>query len=126
VNPSAFAKTHAAAFPAGKAWRPEDFQTYFDRPNTLVAGDENSFIIGTFVIDEAEILTVATKPAHQKQGKARAAMSAFIENAQNKGVARIFLEVAAVPAGECFAVRCHLDGTPPAAALTTKTKQKQR
>jgi len=95
VNPEDFALTHAKSFPAGKGWITADFQTYFDRDTTIIGGDAASFVLGTAILDEAEILTVATDPPVQRQGKARAALQDFVNHAEARGVSRIFLEVAA-------------------------------
>lgn len=94
MNPEAFARTHAQTFPAGKAWAPADFQTYFDRDTTIIGGTAESYVLGTAIHDEAEILTVATAPDHQRQGKARAALDEFLNHAIVRKISKIFLEVA--------------------------------
>jgi len=94
VNPEEFAKTHAQTFPAGKCWTVADFETYFARDMTVVGGDATSFVIGTALLDEAEILTVATAPERQRKGLARAALQDFISQCRARGVTCIFLEVA--------------------------------
>lgn len=95
MNPDDYAQTHAKSFPAGKGWAATVFRTYFDRATTIVGGDAQSFVLGTVILDEAEILTVATDPAVQRQGKARAALRDFVNHADARNVTRVFLEVAA-------------------------------
>lgn len=62
---------------------------------TVVGGDATSFVIGTALLDEAEILTVATAPDQQRKGFARKALQQFITQTRLRGVTCIFLEVAA-------------------------------
>lgn len=87
------AATHALVFPAPQVWAARDFLGLFDTRGILLTGDAESFVLGRVLFGEAEILTLATHPAHQRQGRARAALAAFTQQAQACGAETIFLEV---------------------------------
>jgi len=53
------------------------------------------------VVDEAELLTIATHPDNQRQGLARAVMTAWRDIAAQRGAETAFLEVAADNAPAC-------------------------
>lgn len=65
----------------------------------LLAPDQSeqiiSFVLFQRVLDEAEILTLATAPAHQKQGHAKALLKAAFGHLTERGVRRCLLDVAA-------------------------------
>lgn len=52
-------------------------------------------MLGRVVMDEAEVLTLATNPADQRKGLARAVLGEFLQRAAQNGADRVFLEVAA-------------------------------
>ena len=47
----------------------------------------------TIALDEGEILNVATHPSHQRQGHARRVLLALMEEAKQRGLVRLTLEV---------------------------------
>src|ERR1700704_2406790 len=51
--------------------------------------------VGRFLLDEAELLTIAVRPAHRRTGAGRALLQAVIERARGAGARRLFLEVGA-------------------------------
>ena len=53
------------------------------------------FILCRAVADEAEILTLATAPAHRRRGVAQALLRAAMDGATARGARAMFLEVAA-------------------------------
>lgn len=88
--------------PQAAQWRAEDyFQLAHDPLGTvLVAEVDNAklprvagFAAFHRVMDEAELRNMAVAPLHQRQGLARALLSAAILELQANGVSRIFLEV---------------------------------
>lgn len=93
--PEALAATHAAAFADTRPWSADEFATLLAAPGALLTGDARSFVLGRVVLDEAEVLTVATRPEARRRGLARARLAAFIEAARAAGAATLFLEVAA-------------------------------
>jgi len=87
------ALTHIAAFGADRAWSATDFARYLADPSALVEGDAQSFIILRLAGPEAEILTVATHPAVQGQGRARTVLQRSLDHLCSVGVEEVFLEV---------------------------------
>lgn len=93
-DPAALARTHRAANRLDRAWSASEFAGLLAAAGTILAGDAESFVLGRVTLDEAEVLTLATAPAVQRQGRARAALAAFARAAQARGAVRLFLEVA--------------------------------
>lgn len=94
MTPEALAQTHLAAFPKGGHWSPEAFAKLMSQKGMILAGDAKSFVLARVILDEAEVLTVATHPDFRGQGRAKAVMEEFLRNALSRGVSRVFLEVA--------------------------------
>lgn len=96
MTPETMARLHARAF-AGqmRAWSTAEFQSLIDSPLTFVTGDARAFALGRAIADEAELLTLATDPAHRRHGLARACLASFETAARAHGARRAFLEVAA-------------------------------
>lgn len=96
MTPETLAATHARAFAGqGRGWSAAEFAALLDSPHVFAAGDARAFALGRVIADEAELLTLATDPAHRRAGLARAALTAFEAEARTRGAARGFLEVAA-------------------------------
>ncbi|MAU52788.1 MAG: ribosomal-protein-alanine acetyltransferase [Roseovarius sp.] len=95
MTPEALAATHARAFAGqGRAWSAAEFAALLASPHVFVTGDARGFALGRVIADEAELLTLATDPGHRRQGRAHACLAAFAEEAQARGAATAFLEVA--------------------------------
>lgn len=95
MTPATLARVHAAAFTQDRPWSADEFAGLLGSRGVILCGDARSFLLGRVVADEAEVLSVATDPAHQRQGLARAALAEFEHAAREAGAARAFLEVAA-------------------------------
>ena len=93
-TPEAMAETHAAAFAPARPWRREEFSDLLATPGCFSLGDAACFALVRVIADEAELLTIATDPAHRRQGLARARMVAWMAEAATRGATRAFLEVA--------------------------------
>ncbi|NRB21056.1 MAG: GNAT family N-acetyltransferase [Rhodobacteraceae bacterium] len=89
------ATTHAAAFTQSRPWTKAEFAAFLDSPLTFAVGDERCFALVRVIVDEAELLTIATHPAHRRQGLARALMTSWRQLATQRGAETGFLEVAA-------------------------------
>ncbi|MCB1334916.1 MAG: GNAT family N-acetyltransferase [Roseivivax sp.] len=76
-------------------WSEEDFTDLLAQPSVRLFQDEHAFLLARFVADEAEILTLATEPAHRRQGRAARLIASLHRAAAQAGVATCFLEVAA-------------------------------
>ncbi|MEX0285362.1 MAG: GNAT family N-acetyltransferase [Paracoccaceae bacterium] len=88
------AQTHAAAFQRERPWRAEEFASLLSQPTVFACGDARAFALIRVVADEAELLTIATAPQHQRQGQARRIMSDWHAKAAQRGAIRAILEVA--------------------------------
>jgi ribosomal-protein-alanine N-acetyltransferase len=88
------AATHAAAFARDRPWTAAEFSALLAQPATLLCGDARSFLLARLAGDEAEILTLATHPAHRRLGLARDRLAGFLVGATARGAARAYLDVA--------------------------------
>lgn len=88
----ALAQLHAEAFDA--PWSPQAFAELLGQPGVQLTGDDRGFILIRTVADEAEILTLAVRPAARRQGRGRALFEAAAKHAASLGASRLFLEVA--------------------------------
>lgn len=95
MTPDDMAALHARAFGDARPWSAQEFRALIDHPGTLFRGDARAFALGRVVLDEAELLTIATDPAHRRQGLARACLSDWEGGAMTLGARRAFLEVSA-------------------------------
>jgi len=88
------AAIHAAAYRQGRPWSEAEFRDLIAAPLVFALGDARAFALIRVVADETELLTIATHPAHQRQGLARALMAGWQAEAAQRGARRAFLEVA--------------------------------
>jgi [ribosomal protein S18]-alanine N-acetyltransferase len=89
------AALHAAAMTVPRPWTEAEFTALLATPGTFATGDGAAFALGRVVLDEAELLTLATHPAHRRQGLGRACLAAFEAGAAARGARTAHLEVAA-------------------------------
>ncbi|MEW2913110.1 GNAT family N-acetyltransferase [Leisingera sp. JC11] len=94
LTPAQMAATHAAGFTQSRPWSALEFAALLDSPLIFAAGDARCFALVRVIADEAELLTIVTDPAHQRQGLARACMAGWESLACARGAAEVFLEVA--------------------------------
>ncbi|GGL52429.1 GNAT family N-acetyltransferase [Wenxinia marina] len=94
MTPAALAALHAAAFPDERGWSAGEFAALLAAPGAVLEVHGPAFVLGRVIADEAEILTLATDPAHRRQGHARAALAAFEDGARAAGAEAVFLDVA--------------------------------
>ena len=90
MTPAALAATHALCFSTPRPWTEAEFADLLDSPHVTLLGDTRAFLLVRTVLDESEILTLATHPEHRRKGLAAALLDAF--HAGRTG--RVFLEVA--------------------------------
>ena len=95
MTPTDLAGTHRAAFTSERPWNAVEFADLLRQGGVILCGDPASFVLGRVTCDEAEVLTVATRPDMQRRGLARAALAAFCDRAAQAGAVTVFLEVAA-------------------------------
>ncbi|WP_322894099.1 MULTISPECIES: GNAT family N-acetyltransferase [unclassified Yoonia] len=94
MTPEAMADIHAQAFSTTRSWTAAEFRDLITQPGTIIAGDDRAFALLRVTLDEAEVLTIATAPAHRRKGLARRMLSKAEQTAQAKGATAVFLEVA--------------------------------
>jgi [ribosomal protein S18]-alanine N-acetyltransferase len=88
------AALHAAAMTVPPPWSAADFAASIAAPGTFAVGDERAFALGRVVLDEVELLTIATHPDHRRRGLARDRLAAFEAEARRRGARLAHLEVA--------------------------------
>jgi len=95
LMPAAMASTHAAAFTQSRPWSEAEFSELLDSRLTFVVGDARCFALVRVIVDEAELLTIATHPDQQRRGLGRLVMADWQNQAAQRGAVTAFLEVAA-------------------------------
>jgi len=86
------AALHVGAFDA--PWDAEAFETLLGQPGVFAIGNDDGFILCRIVVDEAEILTLAVRPAARRGGLGRRLTRAAADLAARGGAETLFLEVA--------------------------------
>jgi ribosomal-protein-alanine N-acetyltransferase len=89
------AALHAEAFDA--PWTAADFADLLETPATMAvaAGDLDGFVLVRIAAGEAEILTIAVRPAARRGGIGRRLVDAAAEAAARREAESLWLEVAA-------------------------------
>ncbi|EEX08583.1 ribosomal-protein-alanine acetyltransferase [Ruegeria lacuscaerulensis ITI-1157] len=95
MTPQEMAEIHAAAFTQSRPWTASEFADLTAGRFTHVLGKQSAFALFQVIGDEAELLTIATHPNHQRQGLARALMQGWQTRACALGARRAVLDVAA-------------------------------
>lgn len=93
MTPQALAALHARA--AASAWSADSFATLLAEPSVFLSACTSAFSLGRQVLDEAELLLIATDPDAQRKGLGRKMLQEFEAAAKTRGAERAFLEVAA-------------------------------
>lgn len=94
MTPEALARLHRAAFTAQRPWSEAEFRDLLSSPHVFLVSTDHAFALGRVIAGEAELLTLATDPAHQGRGQGRAALELYHEEARRRGADCAFLEVA--------------------------------
>lgn len=92
LQAGALAAIHAEAFDA--PWDAAAFRELLGQPGVIAIAEVDGFILIRVVADEAEILTLAVRPAARRQGIAARLTAQAAAAAQSFGATRLFLEVA--------------------------------
>ena len=85
------AATHALSFTTPRPWSAHEFAALIDTAHTRLFGDATAFLLARTILDETEILTLATHPAHRRKGHAQR----LLNQLHQINTGRVFLEVAA-------------------------------
>lgn len=94
MSPDHLAALHARAFSRPPPWSAMSFARTLADPACFLCHRPGAFLLARAVADEAELLTLATDPAHRRQGLARTLLADFAAQAQARGAVLAFLEVA--------------------------------
>lgn len=92
MTPALMAEVHATAF--DRPWDAQAFESLCGQAGVLALGDTSGFILIRTAVDEAEILTLAVRPADRRRGRGADLVRTGAEAARARGAARLFLEVA--------------------------------
>jgi ribosomal-protein-alanine N-acetyltransferase len=92
TDPRALAAIHAEAFDA--PWDAASLAALLASPGVFAVAEEDGFILIRVVADEAEILTLAVRPAARRSGLGGRLVQAAVVRAAALGAERLFLEVA--------------------------------
>ena len=91
-DPSVLAALHAQAFAA--PWDAAAFADLLAQPGVFAVVETDGFILIRLVLDEAEILTLAVRPAARRAGLGGRLVGQGAVQAAQGGANRLFLEVA--------------------------------
>lgn len=92
ASATVLAALHAEAFEA--PWDANSLQTLLASPGVFAVAEADGFILVRVVADEAEILTLAVRPAARRAGLGGRLVEAAVVRAAALGSDRMFLEVA--------------------------------
>lgn len=95
MTPEALAALHARCFTMPRPWRMAEFQTLLADGAVVFTPGPRGFGMARVVLDEAELLTIATDPDHQGHGHGATLLAQLHKDVQARGATQIFLEVAA-------------------------------
>ncbi len=87
------AAIHRRAMTVPRSWDAETFRGFLSAPGSILATCGQGFALGRVIVDEAELLTLAVDPDHQRQGLGRQCLKGFEDRAHDMGATRTFLEV---------------------------------
>ena len=93
MTPEDFAALHAKAFRSTRAWTASEFKDLLAHKTVHWCGDTSCFILIRVVMDEAEVLTIATNPAQRRQGLASKPLMQGENLAKAQGATSVLLEV---------------------------------
>jgi len=94
MTPEDMAAIQGKASKHGGRWSAADFIDILSSPGGFSISAKGCFALGRIVLDEVELLQIATDPAYQRQGLATAVLIDFEKHALNAGASQAFLEVA--------------------------------
>lgn len=94
------AQIHAAAFTTPRPWAAPEITSLLEGRHVFLLtegapGSETSFLIGSAIAGEAELLTIAVAPDHRRHGLGARLLDRFLVEAGQRGAGMLFLEVAA-------------------------------
>lgn len=111
MTPEALAALQARAYRHMAPWPASGFADLLELPTTRLITAPHGFLLARVVSDEAEILSLATDPEHQRQGIASGLLDRFETRAAAEGVLDLFLDVAGrnIPARSFYAAKGYVE-----------------
>ncbi len=94
MTPDALAALHTRCFITPRPWAADEFASLLTSNGVFLQTTAAGFALGREIAGEAELLTLAVDPAHQRQGNGRMLLAAFEAEAAKRGAIVAFLEVA--------------------------------
>ena len=93
MTPETLAQIHAAAFHDARPWTAAEFADLLANPHVFLCAAPHAFALGRAVAGEAELLTLATDPEHQRRGEAGQCLAEYHAEAAARRATLAFLEV---------------------------------
>lgn len=94
MTPARMAEIHALAFQTQRPWSEKEFAELLASSLVFyIAPSDSCFALGRTIAQEAELLTLATAPSHQRRGLGNTCMKAFLKDCHGHEVTDVFLEV---------------------------------
>lgn len=94
MTPQQLAAIHAECFTLPRPWSAEEFTELLKSANVFQCALPAGFALGRVAGPEAELLTLAVRPAEQGKGIGRQLLRQYEAEARKRGATEAFLEVA--------------------------------
>ena len=92
MTPVELSTLHHKCFSRPRPWSPDEFKKLLE--SCFLVERSNAFLLGRFIFDDAEILTLAVSPSKRRKGVASLLVKEFFLKAKEQGIRRVTLEVA--------------------------------
>ena len=92
MTPEELSTLHHKCFLQPRPWSPNEFRQLLE--SCFLVERSNAFLLGRFIYDDAEILTLAVSPRERRKGVASLLVKEFFLKATEQGIKRVTLEVA--------------------------------
>ena len=92
MTPVELSTLHHKCFTRPRPWSPDEFKQLMQ--SCFLIERSNAFLLGRFIFDDAEILTLAVSPSERRKGVASLLVKEFLLKAKEQGIRRVTLEVA--------------------------------
>ncbi|MGL6211105.1 MAG: GNAT family N-acetyltransferase [Paracoccaceae bacterium] len=93
MTPDQMSALHHACFTVPRPWSADEITDLLASPHVFAIRESGGFAMGRVVVDEAELLTLAVDPGQRRKGIGARLVQAFLQEARDRGAARVFLEV---------------------------------
>ena len=94
MTPQRCAEIYALAFADKRPWTTDEFADLIGSAHGIMTSISDAcFALGRVVAGQAELITIATEPAKQRQGHAKTCLSDFVQQCCARQAEAIFLEV---------------------------------